>query len=102
MTTWSIHRRTFLQAAMALPLLWLRPGWLSLLRAADTSNFSERSHKRERILLLVELQGEMTVSTRSSHTMTRRTTGRDRNWQFLVIRFDSSLPNLVSIQPCRR
>ncbi|HNG52283.1 MAG TPA: DUF1501 domain-containing protein [Nitrospira sp.] len=57
MTTWSIHRRTFLEAAMALPLLWLRPGWSSPLRAADTSDFSERSHKRERILLLVELQG---------------------------------------------
>ena len=42
---------------MALPLLWLRPGWLSLLRAAGISDFSERSHKRERILLLVELQG---------------------------------------------
>ncbi|MCW5799802.1 MAG: DUF1501 domain-containing protein [Nitrospira sp.] len=52
-----IHRRALLQAAMALPLVLLRPAWPSQLWAADTNGILPGSRNRERILLLVELQG---------------------------------------------
>ena len=52
-----IHRRILLQAALALPLLWLRPAWSAPLQAADTNGTPPGSRARERILLLVELHG---------------------------------------------
>ena len=57
MTIAGIHRRALLQAALALPLLWLRPAWSAPLQAADTNGTPPGSRARERILLLVELHG---------------------------------------------
>ena len=57
MKTSGIHRRALLQAALALPFLWLRPAWPATLQAADTNGAPSGSRARERILLLVELHG---------------------------------------------
>lgn len=57
MTTNGLHRRALLKAAMALPLLLLRPAWLSQPWAAETNDIPAGSRNRERILLLVELHG---------------------------------------------
>lgn len=57
MTTSGIHRRALLQAALALPFLWLRPAWPSQLRAEDRTAPPPGSRHRERMLLLIELHG---------------------------------------------
>ncbi|MBL8071894.1 MAG: DUF1501 domain-containing protein [Nitrospira sp.] len=52
-----LDRRTLLKAAAALPLVLLRPQWLSELRAADTNEAGAGVGSRERVLLLIELHG---------------------------------------------
>ena len=48
-----LDRRTLLKAAAALPLVLLRPQWLSELRAADTNEAGAGVGSRERVLLLI-------------------------------------------------
>ena len=52
-----LDRRTLLKAAVALPLVLLRPQWLPELRAAEKNGAGAGAGKRERLLLLVELHG---------------------------------------------
>ena len=52
-----LDRRTLLKAAVALPLVLLRPQWLPELRAAEKNGAGAGAGNRERLLLLVELHG---------------------------------------------
>lgn len=52
-----LHRRALLKAAMALPLVLLRPTWLPQLWAAEANGSGAGMSNRERILVLVELHG---------------------------------------------
>ena len=52
-----LDRRTLLKAAVALPLVLLRPQWLPELRAAEKNGAGAGAGNREGLLLLVELHG---------------------------------------------